>query len=120
MDAKMAAIGVQIEKLTNQYRTAIQEGITNFKDPELYDSESITIHPWTKGFVIKWGSGMLTDLGESHFNYLTSRYEEGFVAFIEKDWRARGASPLKIYFIDGVKLLSLIIRRAHHRLNFAP
>jgi len=87
VDEIMSTVAVQLANFVLQYRTAIQEGITNLQEPENYDPNVITIHPWTIGFVMRWGSNIKEDMEKSHFEYLTIRYEEGFEAYIEKDWQ---------------------------------
>ncbi len=80
-------ISVKFAELMVQYRTAIQEGITNFKKPEDYDSSSVTIHELTRAFSISSGIDMLDDIKDSHFDYLYDRYEEGVEAYFKKDYQ---------------------------------
>jgi len=84
---RMADAAVKIAELREQYRTAIQEGITNFENPEDYDSSSVIIHPLTRGFSISSGIDMLDDIKDSHFDYLYDRYNEGIEAYFTKDFQ---------------------------------
>jgi len=87
VDEMMGKVAKKLVDLLIQYRTAIQEGITNFQDPELYNPDTVVIHPWTIGFALQWGSEISQDMKESHFEYLAQRYEEGFISYLEKDWQ---------------------------------
>lgn len=83
----MAEIAVNIIKIMAQYRAAIQNGITNFNGPEDYDISDVSIHPLTLGFSINQGREMLDDIKNSHFDYLSDRYCEGFEAYISGDYQ---------------------------------
>jgi len=83
----MAEIAVNIIKIMAQYRAAIQNGITNFNDPEDYDPADVSIDPLTLGFSINQGRGMLDDIKSSHFDYLSDRYCEGFKGYMSGDYQ---------------------------------
>lgn len=84
---QLAGITVQVIKLMEQYRSAIQNGITNFNNPEDYDSSEVEICPLTLAFSIDQGIEILDDIKDSHFTYLSDRYYEGFEAYWLGDYQ---------------------------------
>lgn len=83
----LANLTIKILELGKQYRTAIQEGITNFEKPVDYDPSKVIIHTWTRGFSISTGIDMLEDIKLGHFDYLYVRFNEGIEAYMEKDFQ---------------------------------
>jgi len=84
---QLASITVEIFKQMKEYRSAIQNGITNFNNPEDYDQSEVEICPLTLAFSIDQGTEMLDDIKDSHFDYLSDRYNEGFEAYWLRDYQ---------------------------------
>jgi len=87
INEQLVGITVEIIKLMEQYRSAIQNGITNFNNPEDYDPSEVEICPLTLAFSIDQGTDMIDDIKDSHFDYLSDRYYEGFEAYWLRDYQ---------------------------------
>lgn len=93
-------IGIEVKQLMEQFKTAIEEGIDNFEEPEKYDAKAVKVHPWTEELVLREGVSLLEELKASHFSYMFDRYKRGLDAHL------RGEYQLSIFtflsMIDGM------------------
>jgi len=80
-------IGIQVKQLMEQFKTAIEEGIDNFEEPEKYDAEAVKVHPWTEELVLREGVSLLEELKAAHFSYMFDRYKRGLDAHLSGEYQ---------------------------------
>ena len=83
----LKSMGEQMQKLVEQYKKAIEEGINNFESPEKYRPEAVQLHPWTEELALREGFDLLEKLKANHFSYMYNRYNKGLTAHIGGEYQ---------------------------------
>ena len=96
----LKSMGEQMQKLVEQYKTAIEEGINNFESPEKYRPEAVQVHPWTEELALREGFDLLEKLKTNHFPYMYNRYKKGLTAHIVGEYQLSVFTFLSM--IDGM------------------